>query len=46
MPLLKQNISTNAKHYTSAKPQALVLDWDDDELPDEVKDVGGLDAIV
>ncbi|KAJ3502835.1 hypothetical protein NLJ89_g8708 [Agrocybe chaxingu] len=46
MPLLEENIASNSQYYASARPEALVLDWDDAELPDEVKVLGGLDAIV
>lgn len=50
MPLLRQNISANisanAQYYTSTSPNALVLDWDDDELPEIVKNLEKLDAIM
>jgi hypothetical protein len=46
MPLLEQNISGNSQYYTSTKPNASVLDWDDEELPEEVKNLVELDVIV
>jgi len=46
MPLIEQNFSLNKAHFLRAQPQAMVLDWDDEEIPQRVKDLGGLDAIV
>jgi len=46
MPLLRQNISANTQYYASTTPNALVLDWDDDELSENVKNLGELDAIM
>ena len=46
MPLLEQNISANAHYCPSTAPKALVLDWDDEELPKEVRDLESLDVIV
>jgi len=46
IPLLEQNISENAQYYTLTKPHALVLDWNVEELPEEVRALGELDAIV
>lgn len=46
MPLLKQNIATNSRYYLSAVPQPLVLDWDDEVLPPEICELGGLDIIM
>jgi len=46
MPLIEQNFSLNKAHFLRAQPQAMVLDWDDEEIPQQVKDLGGLDAIV
>jgi len=46
MPLLRQNISANTQYYPSTSPNALVLDWDDDELSENVKNLGELDAIM
>jgi len=46
IPLLEQNISENSQYYTLTKPHALVLDWGDQELPEEVRNLGELDAIV
>ncbi|KAH9479687.1 Protein-lysine N-methyltransferase EFM3 [Psilocybe cubensis] len=46
MPLLEENISINDIYYKSNPPKALVLDWDDEELPEAVKTLQNLDAIV
>src|SRR6202050_753567 len=47
MPLLKHNISANEQLFKSARPQATVLDWDDDVLPEEIQSLDtGIDAIV
>ncbi|KAI0083752.1 putative methyltransferase-domain-containing protein [Irpex rosettiformis] len=49
MPLLEHNISANERYFSSVhtRPQALVLDWDDECLPAEVASVGtGFDLIV
>ncbi|KDR67996.1 hypothetical protein GALMADRAFT_272842 [Galerina marginata CBS 339.88] len=46
MPLLEENISLNEKYWLSAAPKAVVLDWDNDEFPEEVIVKEGLDAIV
>lgn len=46
MPLLKQNIAANARYYLSGVPQPLVLDWDDEILPPEICELGGLDIIM
>jgi hypothetical protein len=48
MPLLRQNISANTQYYgdTSTSPNTLVLDWDDEELSENVKNLGELDAIM
>lgn len=49
MPLLQFNITTNAKGFQSigTYPRALVLDWDNDVLPEEVAVVRDeLDVIV
>lgn len=46
MPLLQQNISTNAKILsTSSCPEAVVLDWDK-EIPETVKQERGFDMVV
>ena len=46
MPLLDQNISNNQHTFTTS-PKAVVLDWDDEDLPQDVTDLqDGLDAIV
>lgn len=46
MPLLEQNISANAHYCPSTAPKASVLDWDDEELPKEVRDLANLNVIV
>lgn len=49
MPLLEHNISANARFYSAShtRPQALVLDWNDERLPAEVATVNaGFDLIV
>ncbi|KAI0630629.1 putative methyltransferase-domain-containing protein [Trametes polyzona] len=49
MPLLEHNVSANASLYdsTAIRPQPLVLDWDDEQLPERVAAVDtGFDAIV
>lgn len=49
MPLLERNISENDRLFTSisTRPQAVVLDWDDERLPAEATSVkAGFDLIV
>ncbi|PCH44143.1 hypothetical protein WOLCODRAFT_104648 [Wolfiporia cocos MD-104 SS10] len=49
MPSLEHNISANETLFQSqsSRPQALVLDWDNDQLPDEVSAIqGGFHAII
>lgn len=49
MPLLEQNIASNKAVFRAAsvKPEAVVLDWDEDTLPAEVTAFGtGFDVIV
>ncbi|OCH87795.1 hypothetical protein OBBRIDRAFT_759177 [Obba rivulosa] len=49
IPLLEHNIECNDGLFScpSARPQALVLDWDEERLPDEVLAVEeGFDAII
>ena len=53
MTLLEHNIDSNARLFpegTGARPAAMVLDWDDEELPEYTKNVarqrGRIDAIV
>ncbi|EMD38794.1 hypothetical protein CERSUDRAFT_133318, partial [Gelatoporia subvermispora B] len=48
IPLLEHNIETNGGLFCSptTKPQALVLDWDDENLPSEVDALDGLDVII
>ncbi|EDQ98329.1 uncharacterized protein LACBIDRAFT_303943 [Laccaria bicolor S238N-H82] len=46
MPLLEQNISSNQHTFTTS-PKAVVLDWDDEDFPQDVTGLeDGLDAIV
>jgi hypothetical protein len=43
------NICANAALYPNCPPMALPLDWDDEELPEMVRDIrewGGFDLIV
>jgi hypothetical protein len=37
MPLLEYNITANEHLYSSIRPQAAVLDWDEEELPEAFK---------
>jgi len=47
MPLLEHNISANEHLFRSARPQAAILDWDEDDLPEEIQSLDtGIDAIV
>ena len=47
MPLLEHNISSNEHLFEGSRPQALVLDWDDEDLPTEVNSLQtGFDLIV
>ncbi|KAI0825552.1 putative methyltransferase-domain-containing protein [Irpex lacteus] len=49
MPLLEHNILANARYFSAShtRPQALVLDWDDERLPAAVATVNaGFDLIV
>jgi len=47
MPLLEYNISANSHLFSSACPQATVLDWHDEDLSEEIRSVqDGYDAIV
>lgn len=49
MPLLVHNISANENLFKSAstRPQAIVLDWDDESFPEEVSAIrNGLDVIM
>lgn len=49
MPLLEQNIAANESLFrsSSARPQPVVLDWDQSSLPPEVSGVlRGFDLIV
>ena len=47
MELMSYNIHANTALYTHCPPIALPLDWDEEELPDAVRDVrGGFDLVV
>jgi hypothetical protein len=47
MPLLEHNISANEHLFTSVRPHASVLDWDDEDIPEVIKYLdAGIDAIV
>jgi len=46
IPLLNHNISSNQFLYPDNVPQADVLDWDEDELPESVRSLGKIDAIL
>jgi len=48
MELMSYHI-TNAALYSTCSPMALPLDWDDEELPETVRNIrvrGGFDLIV
>ncbi|KAF9526113.1 putative methyltransferase-domain-containing protein [Crepidotus variabilis] len=48
LPLLEENVKLNRQYYASetGSPIPLVLDWEDEELPDEIKTQGGVDVII
>jgi hypothetical protein len=48
MPILSHNISSNAKYFTQPPdlPQPLALDWDEEDLPEQVVEAGGFDIIL
>ena len=49
MELMSYNIRANAALYPNYPPMALPLDWDDDKLPETVRNIresGGFDLIV
>ncbi|KAH9857281.1 putative methyltransferase-domain-containing protein [Lenzites betulinus] len=48
MPLLEHNVSANETLFSSepVRPRSLVLDWDAEELPPEVRAVESFDAII
>jgi len=47
MELMNYNIHANTALYTHCPPTALPLDWDEEELPDAVRDIrGGFDLVV
>jgi hypothetical protein len=42
MPLLEHNIHANARFFpenTGAKPEAMVLDWDDEVIPERIESI-------
>ncbi|KAK7683348.1 hypothetical protein QCA50_013610 [Cerrena zonata] len=47
MPLLEHNISNNEHLFVGDRPQALVLDWDEESLPSEVTAIqDGFDLVI
>ena len=47
MPLLEHNISANGHLFHCARPRAAVLDWDDEEFPEDISSLNaGIDGIV
>ena len=52
MPLLEHNIHANARFFpesTGAKPEAMVLDWDDEVIPERIECIArqrGFDVIM
>ena len=48
MLILSHNITSNQKYFTqpSDSLQLLALDWDEENLPKQVVDAGGFDAIL
>ena len=48
MPLLSHNITSNAKHFAQPPDilQPLVLDWDNESLPEQVIQTGGFGVIL
>ena len=48
IPLLSHNITSNAKHFIQPPdaPHPLTLDWDDENLPEQIVQAGGFDAIL
>jgi len=47
MPLLEHNITANQHLFSSTRPRATILDWDDEGLPDYIQALNqGFDAIV
>ena len=48
MPILSHNIESNAKHFTQPQdsPQPLALNWDEENLPEQVAEAGGFDVIL
>ena len=43
---MQHNIAVNAALYPGCPPQAIVLDWEVDELPGEVLEMGAIDLIM
>ncbi|KAF5361923.1 hypothetical protein D9756_002622 [Leucocoprinus leucothites] len=46
VPLLNHNISSNHSLYPTNTPQADILDWDEEELPESVTSLGSIDVIL
>ena len=48
MPILSHNIASNAKYFTQPPdtPQPLALDWDEEDLPEQVAEAGRFDVIL
>ncbi|PPQ63386.1 hypothetical protein CVT24_005651 [Panaeolus cyanescens] len=46
LPLLEQNLKANARICGSCIPEPLVLDWEDDGLPEVIKNLGTIDLIM
>ncbi|KAF9477753.1 hypothetical protein BDN70DRAFT_907091 [Pholiota conissans] len=46
MPLLEENIAANSGYFQSTKPEAKILDWDDEGLPEDIQALKSFDAIV
>ena len=40
MEIMNTNINQNERHFQTVKPNATVLDWDEEELPIEVVQCG------
>jgi hypothetical protein len=48
MPILSHNITSNAKYFTQSPepPEPLTLDWDEQNLPEEIIETGSFDLIL
>lgn len=46
MELIEHNLSTNSAFFSNLRPQAIVLDWDEDDLPSQVNDLEEIDLIL